>query len=73
MSTVKIDAQGLRCPEPIVKLAVMAAKMKEGGIIEISGDCSTFEADIRIWTKRMQKAILEISEVDGVKVMKIKI
>jgi tRNA 2-thiouridine synthesizing protein A len=55
-----IDALGLKCPQPVLLLAVKAREMKQGDILEISGNCENFEKDIRNWAQRMNKVILSI-------------
>jgi TusA-related sulfurtransferase len=35
--------------------------MKPGDILEVQGDCSTFEKDIRSWCERLHKPLLSIS------------
>ena len=55
MPTQTIDARGLKCPQPILKITASAIKMKAGDIIEIIADCSTFENDVRDWCQRSKK------------------
>jgi tRNA 2-thiouridine synthesizing protein A len=62
MSVVKLDTTGLRCPEPILKIAEKLLDMKPGDVLEVSGDCSTFEVDVRAWCKRMKKTLLFIKD-----------
>lgn len=54
----KIDAIGLRCPQPVLRLSVISAEMKSGEILEIVGDCPTFEKDITTWCIRLKKTLL---------------
>lgn len=56
-----LDASGLKCPQPVLKLSVMSADMKPGEVLEVIGDCPTFENDIRVWCQRLQKTLLSIS------------
>jgi tRNA 2-thiouridine synthesizing protein A len=60
-----IDATGLRCPQPVLKIAVTAADMQRGDILEVWGDCPTFERDVRTWCQRLRKTLLFISENGG--------
>lgn len=57
---VTIDAKGLNCPQPVLKLATKAPEVPPGDTLEISGDCPTFEKDIRAWCERLGKTIIEI-------------
>lgn len=66
MATVKLDALGLRCPQPILKIAAKMPEMQQGDVLEVSGDCPTFEADVRKWCDRMRKTLLAVNqEGDG--------
>jgi len=56
----------LRCPEPILILAAKSPQVKPGEILEIIGDCPTFERDIRRWCERLHKLVLSVQqEEDG--------
>jgi TusA-related sulfurtransferase len=63
----RLDATGLKCPEPILKLAAASADFKKGTILEVLGDCSTFEEDIRQWCARVNKKLLWIKDENGKK------
>ncbi len=62
-----LDTLGLKCPQPVLKIAVRAPDMKPGDILEVLGDCPTFEKDIRIWCERLGKVFLSIKEEEGLK------
>ena len=67
-----IDARGLKCPQPVIKLTIKAPQIPAGDVIEISGDCPTFEKDIQSWCSRMNKTILEVIDMgDNAKKVKI--
>jgi tRNA 2-thiouridine synthesizing protein A len=58
MTTKKIDARGLKCPQPQLKMLAEVRAMSKGDIIEVVADCSTFEEDVRKWCERTNKALL---------------
>ena len=62
MSVVVLDTMGIKCPQPILKIAVKAPSMNPGDILEVVGDCPPFERDVRAWCKRLAKVILSITE-----------
>ena len=62
MSKVVLDTLGMKCPQPVLKIAVMAPDMKPGDILEILGDCPTFENDIRTWCKRLGWVLLSVKD-----------
>ena len=62
MTVVVLDTLGVKCPQPVLKLAVKAPTMKPGDILEVLGDCPTFERDLRAWCQRLRKVMLSIRE-----------
>ncbi len=58
MATQILDCLGLKCPQPTLKVTVMATKMKPGDILEVVADCPTFEQDVRQWCARAKKVLL---------------
>jgi tRNA 2-thiouridine synthesizing protein A len=63
---VRIDCSGMRCPQPVLKLAVETADTPVGTVVEILGDCPTFEKDIRTFCDRRRKTLLSVRP-DGAK------
>ncbi len=72
MATEILDTRGLKCPQPVLKIAVKSPDMKSGDILEVIGDCSTFERDVRMWGQRLSKVILSVKD-EGNEVKKIQI
>ena len=60
-----LDTLGLKCPQPVLKIAVKAPDMKQGDILEVLGDCPTFERDVRMWCERIKKVCLSVKEELG--------
>jgi len=56
------DFSGLRCPLPVLKLTSLYPQLKQGEIIEVVGDCPTFEKDIKAWCAKLGKTILNIEK-----------
>ena len=55
-----LDTAGLKCPQPVLKITVKAVDMKPGDILEVIGDCPTFERDVRVWCERLNKVLLSV-------------
>jgi TusA-related sulfurtransferase len=70
--TKTLDALGYKCPQPILKIAVRAADMFNGDILEVLADCPTFEKDVRLWCERTKNTLLWIREEAGKKRCQIK-
>jgi tRNA 2-thiouridine synthesizing protein A len=47
---------------PVLKIAVKAPDMRRGDILEVLGDCPTFEKDLRIWCDRLGKVFLSVRD-----------
>jgi tRNA 2-thiouridine synthesizing protein A len=62
MAVTALDARGLKCPQPTLKITVMSAKMQPGDILEVVADCPTFEKDVRDWCLRAKKTLLWVKE-----------
>lgn len=65
MAMYNLDCLGLKCPQPTLKITVMATKMKAGDILEVLADCATFERDLREWCSRAKKTLLWIRDEEG--------
>lgn len=72
MAVHTLDAKGLNCPQPVLKLATKAPEVAAGDVVELIGDCATLEKDIKAWCERMKKTIIEVID-EGNNVKKIKI
>jgi tRNA 2-thiouridine synthesizing protein A len=67
-----LDTRGLRTPDPILKIAVKSVRMKVGGVLEVWGDCPTFEKDVRTWCEGTGRILLSIeSEGPKTKIVRI--
>lgn len=58
-----LDYCGLKCPYPILKLSSQYPNFKEGEIIEVIGDCPTFEKDIKAWCQKLGKTIINMEKI----------
>lgn len=63
MSVQVLDTLGLKCPQPVLKVAVKAPGMHAGDVLEVLGDCPTFEKDLRTWCERLGKVFLSVEDV----------
>ncbi len=65
MQVQVLDALGLKGPQPVVQIALTTPSMNFGDILEVWGDCPTFERDVRIWCERLGKTLLSVAEDSG--------
>ncbi len=62
MAVKVLDTLGLRCPQPVLQIAEKSVDMKPGDILEVLGDCPTFEKDVRRWCERLRKVLLFVND-----------
>jgi tRNA 2-thiouridine synthesizing protein A len=67
MAVTLLDAKGLKCPQPTLKITVLSVKMKSGDVLEVVADCPTFEKDLRSWCSRAKKTLLWLKEEGSAK------
>ncbi len=57
---IKLDACGLQCPGPIIKVFKGINEMKKGEVLEISATDPAFGIDLESWCKRTGNQLLRI-------------
>lgn len=67
MATLELDTTGLKCPQPVLKLAALSPDLNPGDVLDVLGDCPTFERDIRAWCRRLKKQIIFLRDEGGSK------
>ncbi|HEY6099330.1 MAG TPA: sulfurtransferase TusA family protein [Anaeromyxobacter sp.] len=60
MEKIKVDTLGMRCPQPVLMLAHHVRGKPVGTLVEVTGDCPTFEKDVRSWAERERKTVLAV-------------
>jgi tRNA 2-thiouridine synthesizing protein A len=58
MANQTLDAMGLKCPQPILKVAILAPQLSPGDILEVIADCESFPKDIKAWAEKTGKTLL---------------
>ena len=43
MAVKLLDTLGLKCPQPVLRIAVLATDMHVGDVLEVLGDCPTLK------------------------------
>ncbi|MFW6128667.1 MAG: sulfurtransferase TusA family protein [Candidatus Aminicenantaceae bacterium] len=65
MALKTLDALGLKCPQPILKVAVTAKQLQPGDILEIQADCESFPNDIKAWAQKTGNTLLFCNDEGG--------
>lgn len=61
-----VDACGMQCPGPIVKLSEAMGSIQPGGIVEISTSDPAFESDVEGYCRRTGNTFLGIERAKGI-------
>ena len=73
MQEATLDARGLSCPMPIVKLSKQARGLAPGGTITVIADDPGFDPDVRAWVEAQGHELVSFTEDGGVMTAVIKI
>ncbi len=60
---VELDACGLQCPGPIMRVYKKMEELKQGDILEVKATDPGFAKDIRAWSKNTGNTVLNIEEL----------
>jgi len=66
MSPATLDAQGLACPMPIVKLAKSVRDLAPGDTITVLADDPGFGPDVQAWVEAQGHELTSLTEAGGV-------
>ncbi len=64
--TIQIDACGLSCPGPIMKVAEATRQLEVGEVLEITATDPAFASDIEAWCDRTGNVLLAVESQKGV-------
>lgn len=63
MAEHALDAKGLMCPMPIVKLSKLMRALPTGDVVRIEADDPAFCNDLRAWSHKTGHPIIELREM----------
>jgi tRNA 2-thiouridine synthesizing protein A len=65
MATHQLDTLGLKCPQPILKVAAKAKDIQPGDMLEVLADCHSFPDDIKAWCTKTNRTLLVCADEGG--------
>ncbi|MHA1584412.1 MAG: FAD-dependent oxidoreductase, partial [Promethearchaeota archaeon] len=65
-ASLEVDACGLACPGPIMKLAKTIESMNSGEILKVSATDPGFFTDVKVWAETTKNPLLKISKTKGI-------
>lgn len=67
-----LDCKGMKCPKPVLKVAIKANSMAPGSILEVHADCSSFPDDVKKWCDDSGKVLIScVDQGNGLNVATI--
>lgn len=55
-----LDCKGLKCPQPVLKVAIKARSIAAGSTLEVHADCPSFESDISKWCADSGRVLVSV-------------
>jgi tRNA 2-thiouridine synthesizing protein A len=71
--TETIDCKGLKCPQPVLKIAIRARSLEKGTTLEVQADCPTFSDDVKKWCQDTGHVLVSVVDRGAYKVATIQI
>ena len=65
MSTETLNCYGMKCPQPVLKMAIVSRKLAEGTLLEVLADCPQFPNDLKKWCEKQGKALITCNDMGG--------
>lgn len=63
---LELNCRGLRCPLPVIRLAVYLPDVPVGGLVSVAADDPASRSDIPAWCRmRGQEYVGEAADTDG--------
>ena len=58
MAVRTLNVLGLKCPQPILKIATLAKGYSAGDTLEVLADCPSFPKDVVAWCEKTKRTLL---------------
>ena len=65
MGTEVLDCNGMKCPQPVLKMAIVSRKIAPGTTLEVLADCPQFPSDIKKWCDKQGKVLIACNDLGG--------
>lgn len=63
-----LDCRGLKCPQPVLKLAIKSRSIAPGSTLEVHADCPSFPGDVKKWCDDSGKVLISCVDQGGYQV-----
>jgi tRNA 2-thiouridine synthesizing protein A len=65
MGNMVMDFKGLKCPQPVLKLAIKANTVPKGTTVEVHADCTSFPNDVKKWCADTGRVLINCMDKGG--------
>ncbi len=65
MAKVTLNCNGLKCPQPVLKIAIRSRKLRPGTQLEVFADCDEFPEDVKKWCHNNKRQLLHCTDTGG--------
>ncbi len=66
MATETLECNGMKCPQPVLKMAIVCRQLTAGTLLEVFADCPQFPVDVKKWCDKQGKVLVACTDLgDG--------
>jgi tRNA 2-thiouridine synthesizing protein A len=65
---VEVDARGLACPLPVIRLAAAVDAAADGALVRLLADDPAARVDVPVWCRMKRHRLVSVSDEDAVAV-----
>jgi len=65
MPNQTLDCLGMKCPQPVLKMALTSRKLSAGTVLEVLADCPEFPNDVKKWCAKKGKVLIACTPMGG--------
>ncbi|MBN1412944.1 MAG: sulfurtransferase TusA family protein [Spirochaetales bacterium] len=69
--TETLDCKGMKCPKPVLKVAIKANSIAPGSTLVVHADCPSFPDDIKKWCEDTGKVLISCVDQGGMTIATI--
>jgi TusA-related sulfurtransferase len=60
-----LNCRGMKCPQPVLKVAIRSATLAPGSTLEVHADCASFPQDIQKWCNDTGRVLVSCVDRGG--------
>jgi len=68
---IEVDAKGLKCPMPIIRLGAAVRSAGSGGEVRVVADDKGFAPDVRAWVEKTGNVLVSLDDHDPANIVAV--